>query len=506
MNRNDQIRHVVIAGGGTAGWMAAAALSRLTGNGMTKVTLVESDEIGTVGVGEATIPPIKSFNGLLGIDENDFLARTEGTFKLGIEFDGWLHEGHAYMHPFGSFGHDMNGTRFHQFWLKFRESGGAGVLGDYSLCNVAAKLNRFIRPVPDRSSVLSTLDYAFHFDAGLYARYLRHYSEQHGVKRVEGKIQHVEQREDGFIASLVLEGDLRLSGDLFIDCTGFRGLLIEQTLKTGYEEWTRYLPCDRAVAVPSERAEPLRPYTRTIAGTAGWQWRIPLQHRMGNGHVYCSRFISDDEAAATLLKSLDGKPLADPRIIPFTTGRRKLAWNKNCVALGLSAGFMEPLESTSIHLIQSGISKLMALFPNRNFSSIERDEYNRLSTLQWETTRDFLIAHYKLNRRREPFWRECAGMEIPETLARRLKLFSATGRYFRGEYELFDEVNWTAVLIGQGLIPESYDPLVDIVDEADLQQTMNGIRSAFVRAAEHMPSHADFIRQHCLSKNSTTIK
>lgn len=506
MNRAEQIRNIVIAGGGTAGWMAAAALSKLTGNGLTKVTLVESEDIGTVGVGEATIPPIKSFNGLLGLNENDFLARTEGTFKLGIEFDGWQRPGHAYMHPFGSFGHDINGTRFAQFWLKLRQQGATGSLGDYSLCNIAAKQNRFIRPVPDRTSVLSTLDYAFHFDAGLYARYLRKYSEQQGVKRIEGKIMRVEQHENGFISSLVLEGDLRLSGDLFIDCTGFRGVLIEQTLETGYEDWTQYLPCDRAVAVASVRTEPLFSYTRATARSAGWQWRIPLQHRVGNGHVYCSRYLSDDEATSILLKNLDGERLSEPRIIPFTTGRRKLAWNKNCVALGLSAGFMEPLESTSIHLIQSGISKLMALFPNRSFNSVERDEYNRLSVLQWETTRDFLIAHYKLNQRQESFWQECANMDIPETLSRRLKLFSATGRYFRGEYELFDEVNWTAVLIGQGLLPENYDPLVDVIDEREFQQMMSGMRAAFLRAAEHMPSHADFVRQHCASNNSTMIK
>jgi len=497
MHANDQIRSVVIAGGGTAGWMVAAALSQLCNNGITKVTLVESEEIGTVGVGEATIPPIKSFNGMLGLDENDFLARTEGTFKLGIEFEGWLRQGHAYMHPFGSFGHDINGTRFHQFWLKQHQQGSPIPLGDYSLCNVAAKMNRFIKPAANRDSVLSTIDYAFHFDAGLYARYLRRYSEQRGVRRVEGKINRVEQRDDGFISSLVLDGDLKLSGDLFIDCTGFRGLLIEQTLKTGYESWTQYLPCDRAVAVPSERVDPLLPYTRAIARQAGWQWRIPLQHRMGNGHVYCSNYVSDDEAIATLLANLDSKPLGEPRVIPFTTGRRKLAWNKNCVALGLAAGFMEPLESTSIHLVQSGISKLMALFPNRNFTAPERDEYNRLSKVQWEHTRDFLIAHYKLNQRPENFWKDCAGMQIPDSLRRRLNLFGASGRYFRGEYELFDEVNWTAVLIGQGLVPSYYDPLVDIVHDTELRQMMGGMHDAFKRAAAHMPLHSDFVRQHC---------
>jgi tryptophan halogenase len=405
------------------------------------------------------------------------------------------------MHPFGSYGKDLNGVRFHQFWLKQQHRGLSVPLGEYSLSTVAAKKNKFLRPVRDPNSVLSTIDYAFHFDAGLYARYLRKLAEQRGVSRVEGKIKRVEQRDDGFITALELENGLRVSGDLFIDCTGFRGVLIEQTLKTGYEDWTEYLPCDRAAAVPSSRTEPLLPYTRASAREAGWQWRIPLQHRVGNGHVYCSRFIGDDEAIGVLLKNLDGERLGEPRIIPFTTGRRKLAWNKNCVALGLAAGFMEPLESTSIHLIQSGIAKLMSLFPTRKFNSAERDEYNRLNAQQWEHTRDFLIAHYKINRRSEPFWRQCANMEIPASLRRKLDLYSAAGRFFRGEYELFDELNWTAVLIGQGFIPEGYDPLVDIVGETDFQNIMEGMYNTFRRAAEQMPSHADFVRRNCMSQS-----
>ena len=498
MNSNS-IQHVVIAGGGTAGWMAAAALSALRSNGVTRVTLIESEEIGIVGVGEATIPPIKSFNAMIGIGENDFLSHTEGTFKLGIEFDGWHSPGVSYVHPFGSYGHDIDGIRFHQFWLKQHHQGSAVPLGDYCLSNVTAKMNKFIKPVNDRNSVLSTLDYAFHFDAGLYARYLRRLAEQRGVFRLEGKIQNIEQHEDAFISALVLDNGLRVSGDLFIDCTGFRGVLIEQTLKTGYEDWTQYLPCDRAVAVPSVRTDPLLPYTRATARQAGWQWRIPLQHRMGNGHVYCSRYISDDEATSALLNNLDGERLGDPRIIPFATGRRKLFWNKNCVALGLASGFMEPLESTSIHLVQSGIAKLMALFPTRKFNEAERNEYNRLTILQWECTRDFLIAHYKLNRRPERFWQSCAHMEIPPSLQRRLELYAAAGRFFRGEYELFDEVNWTAVLIGQGFIPEAYDPLVDAIDEGEFQHIMNRMRMTFRHAAEQMPSHAEFVRANCLS-------
>ncbi|MES1191216.1 MAG: tryptophan halogenase family protein [Steroidobacter sp.] len=499
MNRNDQIRHVVIAGGGTAGWMAAAALSRLTGNGITKVTLVESDEIGIVGVGEATIPPIKTFNAMLGIDENDFLSQTEGTFKLGIEFDGWLRPSHSYLHPFGAYGHDINGIRFHQIWLKQCQSGFAVPFGAFNLCTIAAKLNRFARPSRDEGGAMPPLDYAFHFDAALYARYLSRYAQRFGVSRIEGKIKHVELREDGFISALQLENDLRISGDLFIDCTGFRGVLIEQALKTGYEDWTHWLPCDRAAAVPSGRIDPLLPYTRSTAQAAGWQWRIPLQHRTGNGLVFCSGYISDDEAVATLIRNLDGPQLGEPRVIPFRTGRRKLAWNKNCVALGLAAGFMEPLESTSIHLVQAGISKLLALFPSCNFSALERDEYNRLTALQWEQVRDFLIAHYKLNRREEPFWRACSDMGIPETLRRKLGLFAGSGRFFRYEDELFVEPSWTAVLLGQGLIPENYDPLVDTMNDSELQRIMMNMMSAVRHAAENMPAHADFIRRNCAS-------
>lgn len=502
MNPN-LIQHVVIAGGGTAGWMAAAALARLCNNGLMKITLVESEEIGTIGVGEATIPPIKTFNAMIGIDENDFLANTEGTFKVGIEFDGWSKTGEAYMHPFGSYGSDIAGIKFHQFWLGQRQRGSPVPLGDFSLSNVAGKMNKFIRPVRDPGSVLSTMDYAFHFDAGLYARYLSRLAQQLGVRRIEGKIRHVEQHEDGFIAALVLEGDLRLSGDLFIDCTGFRGVIIEQTLKTGYENWSHYLPCDRAVAVPSERTEPLLPYTRATADKAGWQWRIPLQHRTGNGHVYCSAFTTDDEAVETLLKNLDGKSLAEPRFIPFTTGRRKLAWNKNCVALGLSAGFMEPLESTSIHLIQAGISKLMALFPTMQFEPVERDEYNRLTRIQWEQIRDFLIAHYYLNGRNEPFWQQCAEAEIPESLRHKLELFSRGGRLFRYSDELFTENSWLAVLIGQGLLPDRYDPLVDTMNDQDVRKMLQAMRATFRNTALNMPGHSDFIRQHCLHRQAT---
>jgi tryptophan 7-halogenase len=493
------IRNVIIVGGGTAGWMAAAALARLHDNGITKVILVESDEIGTVGVGEATIPPIKSFNEMLGIDENDFLAKTQGSFKLGIEFDGWRREGESYLHPFANYGSDVNGVKFHQIWLMLRDKGMTNPIGDFNMCEVMSRGNRFEKPSPDPRNVASLSDYAYHFDAGLYALYLRQYAESRGVQRREGKIIEVKLRPaDGFVEALMVEDGSRIDGDLFIDCSGFKGLLIEEALQTGYEDWSHWLPCNRAMAVPCASTDPLLPYTRSTARAAGWQWRIPLQHRTGNGYVYCSDYISDDEAAATLLANLDGEALGDPRPLRFTTGHRKKAWNKNVVSLGLAAGFMEPLESTSIHLVQEGISKLLALFPDRSFAAHERDEYNRLTQIQWENIRDFLILHYKANERDGlPFWDRCAAMPIPESLQRKIDLFSGNGRLFRYQDELFTDSNWTAVMIGQGLIPQKYDPLADVFDAQEVGQMLGRMTQLFHQAAHAMPTHAAFIDRHC---------
>jgi tryptophan 7-halogenase len=493
------IGRIIIVGGGTAGWMAAAAFGRTLNPRATETVLIESDEIGIVGVGEATIPPIKNFNAMLGIDENDFVAKTQGSFKLGIEFDGWRREGESYLHPFGAYGSDIEGIKFHHIWQKLNSQGLKIPLGALSLCTVAAQKAKFDKPPRDPRSALSTLDYAYHFDAGLYAKYLRTYAEARGVKRREGKITHVQQRsEDGFIESVVMEDGTRISADLFIDCSGFRGLLIEDALHSGYEDWSHYLPCNRAVAVPSERTTPLLPYTRSTARAAGWQWRIPLQHRTGNGYVYCSDFISDDQAIETLLAGLDGKALAEPRKLRFTTGRRKQAWVKNCVSLGLASGFMEPLESTSIHLVQNGISKLLALFPDMSFNPAERDEYNRLTKIQWEQIRDFLILHYKLNERTgSEFWTRCAAMDIPETLQRKMDLFAGRGRLFHYEDELFADASWTAVMIGQGLVPKGYDTLADALDDQQLTQMVGQMASIFERTANTMPHHADYVARTC---------
>ena len=495
---DDRIKQVVIIGGGTAGWMAAATLAKTLDRSVA-IRLVESDEIATVGVGEATIPQIKLFNSVLGLDEDDFVRETQATFKLGIEFVDWGKRGDRYLHAFGAIGKDLGLIPFQHYWLRHRQAGGATGLWDYSLNALAARDNRFGRLASVGQTRLPGLAYAFHFDAALYARYLRRYAEQRGVVRTEGKIQSVTLREpDGLVAAVVLESGETVGGDLFIDCSGFRGLLIEEALKTGYEDWSHWLPCDRALAVPCERTAPLLPYTRSTARTAGWQWRIPLQHRTGNGMVYSSRHLGDDEAAATLLAHLDGEALADPRPLKFVTGRRKRFWNRNVVALGLASGFMEPLESTSIHLIQSGLSRLISLFPDKRFSPAPIDEYNRQAGIEFERIRDFLILHYKATTRTDTaFWRDCAAMAIPDTLARKIALFTQAGRLYREDEDLFAEVSWLQVLLGQGIEPISHHPLADDLSDDQLAGFLADLRQILGGAARALPGHVDFIARQC---------
>jgi tryptophan halogenase len=497
------IRNVLIVGGGTAGWMCAAALSRLIEHAGVSITLVESEEIGTVGVGEATIPPLRTFNALLGLDEDDFVRNTQGTFKLGIEFVDWGRLGRRYIHPFGKFGLDAQAIKFHQLWLKLSRmadaAGDAGELSDYNLCTEAARLGRFTRPAGGPDAALASLRYAFHFDAALYAKYLRGYAERRGVVRVPATIVRANARPaDGFIESVTLGDGRTLSAELFLDCSGFRALLIGQTLNVGYEDWRYWLPCDRAVAVPCEQREPPVPYTRSTADTAGWRWRIPLQHRLGNGYVYCSEFIDDAAAEARLVATLEGAPLAAPRLLRFVAGRRHRFWEKNCVAIGLAGGFLEPLESTSIHLVQTGIAKLLALFPDLSFSQPEIDEYNRSTALEYELARDFLILHYKATERSDaPFWVRCGHMSVPDTLARKIDLFRARGRVLRWAEDLFTEDSWIAVMLGQGITPEGYDPLVDSLPVEKVRAFASHIKNVVAKTARAMPEHRDFIDRHC---------
>ena len=493
-----RIRSIVIVGGGTAGWMTAAALAKVLGRDYADITLIESDEIGIVGVGEATIPQIGIYNRLLGIDENDFVRRTKGSFKLGIEFVNWGRAGHRYFHPFGSYGINMAGVSFHAFWQRLNHLGLAAPVADYSLMNTAAKRNKFMRPFDAGQSPLSNIAYAFHFDAGLYARFLRGLAEELGVVRREGKVVDVHQRADGFIESVQMDDGERLPADLFIDCSGFRGLLIEQTYKAGFVDWSHWLPCNRALAVPCVSVPALTPYTRSTAQNAGWQWRIPLQHRTGNGYVYCSDYLSDDEAAAMLLANLDGEALAEPRLIRFTTGHRRRYWVKNCVAIGLSSGFMEPLESTSIWMIQTGIARLLSNFPDRSFAQVDIDRYNRVLIEETEYIRDFLVLHYKATERDDtPFWNYCRNMSIPQRLEEKMRVYLNNGRTFREHDELFNDTSWFAVLTGQCGKPRSYDPVADLFSVDETRKRLDQIRTAVANSADYMPDHSAFIEQNC---------
>ena len=487
-------RRIVVVGGGTAGWMTAAALSRFC-DASWSVTLVESDAIGTIGVGEATIPMIQNFNAALGIDEAAFIAATNGTYKLGIEFVGWGTPDSRYIHAFGLVGRGLGLLPFQHYWLRGRAEGVASDLSDYVLNYVACRENKFAHVQRQPGSPMPPMPFAYHFDAGLYAAFLRQFAEARGVVRQEGRIDHVDlESESGDVARLHLETGETIEGDLFIDCSGFRGLLIEDAIETGWTDWSHWLPCDRAIAVPCEPVQPWTPYTRSTAHEAGWQWRIPLQNRIGNGHVFCSAHMEEDAARDILLANLDGKPTADPRTIRFTTGVRKQAWNRNVVAIGLSSGFIEPLESTSIHLIQTGINRLLDYLPVSGFGEGDRSNFNRRAAYEIERIRDFIILHYHANRREgQPFWDQLRAMEVPDSLSEKLSMFRAGGKVIRDQDELFDVPGWVQVMLGQGVEPEGWHPLADQLSKEQLVQFLETVKSAYARDVARMPDHQDYV-------------
>lgn len=489
----NSIKNIVIAGGGTAGWMAAAALSKKLGS-IAQITLIESDEIGTIGVGEATIPPIRAFHKLLGIDEKAFIKATQASFKLGISFENWQNIGKDYFHSFGQTGQHTWIAEFIHFWLHGKQLNIANQFGDYCLEHSAALENKFALGQNQKTA----LNYAYHLDAGLYAQFLRHFSENLGVKRIQGKICQVNQNEqNGFISSVKLDSGQTVSGDLFIDCTGFRGLLIEQTLHTGYQDWSHWLPCDSAVAVQTEKNTAARPYTRAIAQNYGWQWQIPLQNRVGNGFVYCSKYLSDDDAKAQFLNNLDSKPINEPRVIKYKTGRRLKNWNKNCIAIGLSSGFVEPLESTSMHLIMIGITRLIQLFSFDTINDSIVDEYNQQCLTEIEKIRDFIILHYHVTDRTDTgFWRYCQSMPIPESLKHRIEVFKENALTFQHANELFRTDSWTQVMLGQGITPKQYHQAVTSMPKAELEQLLNSMRQKINTMVSTLPSHQDFLDQH----------
>ena len=486
------VRRIVIAGGGTAGWMVAAAVSKTLGK-ILDIKLIESDEIGTVGVGEATIPTLLLYNRLLEINEQEFMAATQATFKLGIGFENWRDQGQNYVHSFGMTGKDHWTAGFQHFWLKARSRNLAGDYGDYCL-ELRASLEHKFAHLPRNG-----MNYAFHLDAGLYAKFLRKFAEGFGVKRIEGKIAAVKTDEtSGFIQSLKLDNGDVIEGDLFIDCTGFRGLLIGNALHVGYEDWSHYLFCDSAVALQTESVGPAIPYTRSIAREAGWQWRIPLQHRVGNGMVYCSRYLADEQAKQALLGNIEGKVLTEPRVIKFRPGQRRQTWKRNCVAIGLSSGFIEPLESTSIHLIQRCTLRLMQMFPRDGIRQSDIDEFNRQTNDEIEHIRDFIVLHYHVTQRQDtPFWRACRAMDIPASLRHRIELFRETGRVFRVPNELFAENSWIQVMLGQGIEPQQHHPVADLMGDEELSGFLNGIKSQVDRTVAQLPSHQAYVEQYC---------
>ncbi len=503
-----QVETICILGGGTAGWMTAAALSNKFSALGLKIKLIESDQIGTVGVGEATLPHIRFFNETLGIDERTFMRETEATFKLGIEFCDWGKIGDHYIHPFGDYGIPIDRLDFHQAWLRLREAGLASRIDDYSYPILAAELGRFQMPKGDIDQIGSNFGYAYQFDSSLYAKFLRRYAERNGVHRIEGKVVDTQlNSETGFVEQVKLESGDSIAADLFVDCSGFRGILIEQAMATGYDDWSEWLPCNRAVAAPCEARGELLPYTRATARTAGWQWRIPLQHRTGNGYVYWNEFISDDEAAHQLMSTLEGPALADPKQLFFKTGRRKKFWNKNVVSIGLSGGFLEPLESTSIHLIQEGITALVEFFPQREVSALDAEEYNAQMGLNYERVRDFLLLHYVATQRDDsPMWRYFREMTLPDSLQEKITAWKTRGYILQYEIGVFLPPSWLAVLLGQNLIPDAHDPRLDRYDTDQLARQVQSIKSQTRDAVARTPMQSSFLTQYGAASNSAPLQ
>ncbi|MEQ1498828.1 MAG: tryptophan halogenase family protein [Novosphingobium sp.] len=494
MNQAPKLR-VVVAGGGTAGWMAAAALANTLGS-VIDLTLVESDAIGTIGVGESTIPPLLLFNRLLGINEAEFMRATQATFKLGIKFENWKDVGESYFHSFGAAGKDHWSAGFQHFWLSGLKRGHLDSYDEYSLELKAALEGKFAHLPDDR------MNYAYQLDSALYAQFLRKKAEGDGAKRIEGRIVQVElDSASGDIAALLLDGDRRIEGDLFLDCTGFRALLIEGALHAGFDDWTHYLPCDSAIAVQTASVRPAIPYTRAIAHDSGWQWRIPLQHRQGNGIVYCSRYLDREAALERLLGSVEGTVLTQPNVIAYRTGVRRKQWHRNCVAMGLSGGFMEPLESTSIHLIQRAVLRLIRMLPGGPVSQRDVTEFNEQTFTDMEQIRDFLILHYKVtNRRDSAFWRQCAEMAIPDSLEQKIELFRETARVFRKNEELFAENSWIQVMLGQGIMPNSHHPVADKLRQDELDRFLTALRSSVSETVAGLPQQMDYISGYCAAK------
>ena len=495
---DNAIQSIVIVGGGSAGWMTAAMLSHQL-QGHCHITTIESEQIGTIGVGEATIPPIKAFNNLLGIAENEFLSQCNGSIKLGIQFENWKQPHHAYFHQFGRFGSDFEYIPFPYFWLESVNQGNDKGLQEYSSAWHMAKNNKFVPPPQDPRSLFSGMDYAYHFDAGLYAAYLKRKATEQGVKAVDGIIVKVHQDADSeFITSVELDNGEVYTADLFIDCSGIRSLLLGQTLNVDFIDWSEHLLCDSAVAMQTTHAESLRPYTRSIAHHAGWQWRIPLQTRMGNGNVFSSKFMTDQEATDVLTSTVDGEPLTDPRVIKFTPGRRAKFWHKNCVAVGLSAGFLEPLESTSLHLIQRAIMRLISYFPDKQCETVNVDRYNKVTVEEYEHIRDFIILHYKATERTDSdFWQYCRSMSIPESLAERMALFAQDGHLLVKDNELFKHDSWLAVLTGQGVMPKQSAPIMKYKQAVNIEQTLNAMYQNMTDTVNSLPSHEMYLAQNC---------